>query len=56
MFHLADLPFSLPHRAEQKYLKQYRWSSLPGYIHSRKKQDFIEYEAVLEEYGGVLSG
>ena len=38
---------------EQKmgYLSDYRWSSLPGYIDSNRKQKGINYETVLGEYG-----
>lgn len=35
-----------------KYLRKYRWSSLPGYINRRRKQEFVDYDLVLEEYGG----
>lgn len=34
------------------YLRRYRWSSLHGYLERRKKESFIEYAVVLEEYGG----
>jgi REP element-mobilizing transposase RayT len=35
-----------------RYLKSYNWSSLPGYINRRAKQQFVDYALVLEEYGG----
>jgi hypothetical protein len=35
-----------------RYLKSYKWSSLPGYMNKREKEEFIDYEIVLEEYGG----
>jgi len=35
-----------------KYIKGYIWSSLPGYIDRNKKQEFIDYSFVLQEYGG----
>ncbi len=35
-----------------EYLMGYRWSSLPGYINKKKKEEFIDYEMVLGEYGG----
>lgn len=35
-----------------RYIKGYKWSSLPGYINRKKKQEFIDYSFVLEEYGG----
>lgn len=41
-----------PGTEKGKYLQKYKWSSLPGYLNSRKKQDFIDYDLVLEEYGG----
>ncbi len=37
---------------KRKYLRNYKWSSLPGYIDLRKVKDFIDYTFVLEEYGG----
>jgi hypothetical protein len=39
-------------RDKYNYLRHYRWSSLPGYLDKRKKEAFIEYGVVLEEYGG----
>lgn len=33
-------------------LKAYRWSSLPGYIDTKRKEVFMHYDMVLEEYGG----
>lgn len=35
-----------------KYLIRYRWSSLPGFLSTRKKEWFIDYSMVLGEYGG----
>lgn len=34
------------------YLMDYKWSSLRGYIHKGKRDEGIEYETVLSEYGG----
>jgi len=34
------------------YLLDYQWSSLPGYLFTPKRQDFVAYGPVLEEYGG----
>jgi putative transposase len=34
------------------YLAGYPWSSLPGYLSGRKKETFIDYAMVLQEYGG----
>jgi hypothetical protein len=36
----------------KKYLKSYKWSSLPGYINDARKNSFIDYAQVLEPYGG----
>ncbi len=36
-----------------KYLEGYKWSSLPGYINRKKRDDFIDYEPILTECGGV---
>lgn len=33
-------------------LMNYNWSSLPGYITNGKKEKIIDYEKVLDEYGG----
>jgi putative transposase len=40
--------------AEDKwdYLKRYKWSSLPGYMEVGARQDNVDYEFVLAEYGG----
>jgi len=35
-----------------KYLKKYPWSSLPGYLDEKNKEEFIDYSMVLEEFGG----
>jgi len=35
-----------------QYFWSYKWNSLPGYINLRNRFDFVEYETVLEEYGG----
>ncbi len=42
----------LSYKEKIKYLQKYKWSSLPGYINKKKKQAFIDYDLVLEEYGG----
>ncbi len=34
------------------HLISYRWGSLPGFINKRKKEGFIDYAMVLDEYGG----
>ncbi len=35
-----------------KYLIRYRWSSLPGFLSTRKKEWYVDYSMVLGEYGG----
>jgi putative transposase len=35
-----------------RYLWDYQWSSLPGYVDLKKRLYFMECAAVLEEYGG----
>lgn len=42
----------LPCKDKIQYLQKYKWSSLPGYINKWKKQEFVDYDLVLEEYGG----
>jgi len=39
-------------REKLRYLKNYKWSSLPGYINRRAKQQIIDYTLILKEYGG----
>ena len=39
-------------RDKTNYLRRYRWSSLPGYLDKGKREPFIEYAFVLDEYGG----
>ena len=41
-----------PEIEKVEYLANYRWSSLPGYIKRGKREEFIDYEMVLGEYGG----
>lgn len=33
-------------------LKEYRWSSFPGYVHKRQVVKFVEYDMILEMIGG----
>jgi putative transposase len=42
----------VPEKGEIKYLIRYPWSSLPGFISRRKKEQYIDYAMVLGEYGG----
>ncbi len=37
---------------KKKYLKNYKWSSLLGYVNDARKSNFIDYAQVLEAYGG----
>lgn len=39
-------------REKTKYLLGYNWSSLGGYIEARRKEKFVHYGTVLEDYGG----
>ena len=38
-----------------KELLSYRWSSLPGYLSSRKRERLVEYGLILSQYGGDTS-
>ncbi len=38
-------------REKGKYLKEYKWSSLPGYLNKKEKVKYINYRMILEEYG-----
>jgi REP element-mobilizing transposase RayT len=40
------------HKEKVKHLLKYPWSSLQGYIKRDKRESFIDYGMVLEEYGG----
>jgi putative transposase len=39
-------------REKYKRLKNYPWSSLPGYLSKRKKEHFVRYDLVLGDFGG----
>ena len=41
-----------PAKEKERYLKQYPWSSLLGYINEGKKSPLIDYTLILSEYGG----
>jgi putative transposase len=41
-----------PTREKEKFLKEYPWSSLSGYIDEGKKSGLIGYALILSEYGG----
>jgi len=37
---------------KKKYLKQFKWSSLKGYLNKDNIESFVDYKTVLAEYGG----
>jgi len=37
---------------KDKYLRQFKWSSLKGYLNEDNIESFIDYKTVLAEYGG----
>lgn len=37
---------------KEKYLKQFKWSSLKGYLNKDNIESFVDYKTVLTEYGG----
>jgi REP element-mobilizing transposase RayT len=37
---------------KEKYLKQFKWSSLKGYLNEDNIESFVDYKTVLAEYGG----
>jgi putative transposase len=37
---------------KEKYLTEFKWSSLQGYINNNNRESFIDYKAVLSDYGG----
>jgi REP element-mobilizing transposase RayT/DNA-binding transcriptional ArsR family regulator len=39
-------------REKRKYLKEYPWSSLSGYMDEDERLPFIDYSLILAEYGG----
>ena len=41
-----------PLEEKSKILKDYAWSSLPGYIRLKSRNDFLRYDAVLGYMGG----
>jgi REP element-mobilizing transposase RayT len=38
---------------QRRFLERYKWSSLPGYLDSSKRQGSVNYEEVLAESGGT---
>ena len=37
---------------KEKHLKEFKWSSLKGYIDINQREPFIDYKTVLSDYGG----
>ncbi len=37
---------------KRKYLTEFKWSSLKGYININNRESFIDYKTVLSDYGG----
>ena len=37
---------------KEKYLRQFKWSSLEGYINKKHTQSFVDYQIILLAYGG----
>jgi len=37
---------------KEKYLRQFKWSSLKGYLNKDDIESFVDYKTVLAEYGG----
>lgn len=42
----------VPREEKIRYLTTYPWSSLPGYLSRRKREEYIDYTLVLAAYGG----
>jgi len=38
---------------KEKYLRQFKWSSLKGYLNEDNIESFVDYKTVLTEYGGA---
>ena len=43
---------NIPLKEKERYLRQFRWSSLKGYINKDNTQSFVHYKTILLEYGG----
>ncbi|MFH0803491.1 MAG: transposase [bacterium] len=52
----TDAISKLPMKEREKMLLQYRWSSLPGYLKEKNKEDFVSYELVFDAYSGDNDG
>jgi len=42
----------IPLKEKEKYLREFKWSSLKGYINKDHILSFIDYQTILSEYGG----
>ena len=42
----------LPDKKKMSILSHYLWSSLPGYLDKRKRENFVDYQIILSEDGG----
>lgn len=40
------------YHAKWAFLNKYRWSSMPGYINARRRNDYVDYSMILEMIGG----
>ena len=43
---------NIPLKEKEKYLRQFKWSSLKGYINKNNTQSFVDYQTILSAYGG----
>lgn len=43
---------SAEHEKRLRYLWDYKWSSLPGYVNASKRLDLVDHTTVLAEFGG----
>lgn len=43
---------NVPLKEKEKYLRQFKGSSLKGYINKNNTQPFVDYQTILSEYGG----
>jgi len=43
---------NVPLIEKEKFLKNFKWSSLKGYLNKDNTQSFVDYQTILSEYGG----
>ena len=43
---------NVPLKEREKYLRQFKWSSLKGYLDKNHTSSFVDYKTILLEYGG----